>query len=72
MRYVVGMETMQLITAHPEDTSRGSGHGVDLTTLDDRAIVAFFAEAGLDVDIIDHCGEVSCPECFGRRATRAA
>jgi hypothetical protein len=66
------METMQLITTEPDGFHQVSEGSADLTTLDDRAIMDFFAEAGLEVDIIDHCADVSCPECFGRRAPRAA
>jgi hypothetical protein len=57
------METMQLITSHPY---------VDATTLDDPAIEALFARAGLPVEVVDHCHDVSCPDCFGRRRAKAA
>lgn len=64
---------MQLITTHPAtNPAHHPFEGADLTTLDDEAIVDFFAEAGLAIDIIDHCTDVSCPVCFGRRAPRAA
>ncbi|MGI9667460.1 MAG: hypothetical protein ACR2N2_10205 [Acidimicrobiia bacterium] len=49
------METMQLIhTATP----------ADLTTVGDAALETWFAEAGLGVEVVDHCDAASCPICF--------
>jgi hypothetical protein len=63
MRYVGHMETMQLITTSPPE---------DLTALDDASIAAFFAGAGLAIEVVDHCPDASCPTCFGRRPAKAA
>jgi hypothetical protein len=49
------METMQLITTTPT---------TDLTTLDDDALEAYFADAGLAVSVLPHCDDVTCPVCF--------
>lgn len=48
------METMQLITTTT----------MDLTHLADDAIEALFAEAGLGVEVVAHCGRADCPTCF--------
>lgn len=63
MRYVGDMETMQLLTTQ---------HPTDLTALDDAAIEDFFAGAGLAIEVVDHCPDASCPQCFGRRPAKAA
>ncbi len=44
----------------------------DLTTLPDTAIEGFFAEFGLDVEVIDHCPDASCPICFSPAPAKAA
>ena len=55
------METMQLITT----TERTGALGWS-----DEAIEAFFASAGLAVEVVEHCSDASCPDCF--RPARAA
>jgi hypothetical protein len=40
--------------------------------LDDRAIEALFSDVGLAVEIVDNCGDASCPVCFGAVHVRAA
>jgi hypothetical protein len=58
------METMQLVNTTPT---------TDLTTLDDEALEAYFADAGLTVSVLTHCDDATCPVCFARkRPARAA
>lgn len=37
----------------------------------DQAIVEWFAEAGLSVDVVEHCPDASCQRC-GQTLDRAA
>lgn len=59
----MGMETKTLI-ATQDVTLSGA--------LDDRAIEALFNDAGLRVEVVDDCGDRSCPVCFGAAHLRAA
>lgn len=43
-----------------------------LERLDDEAIVAMFADGGLTVEIVETCGDASCPDCFAPAPARAA
>ena len=62
------METMQLITtSDPQDLV-----ALDLVALDDESIEAYFAEAGLTVEVVEHCDDLTCPACMGSRPARAA
>ena len=49
------MKTMQLV---PNPTT------TNLTTLDDNAIEAFFADLGVAVSVVAHCDDAACPVCF--------
>ncbi len=40
--------------------------------VEDDAIEAFFAAAGLPVTVVAHCGDAACTTCFGRVPARAA
>jgi hypothetical protein len=59
----MGMETMHLIQTPP---------ATDLMTMSDSDIEAFFATAGLDVDVVVHCNTVGCSLCFAAATARAA
>jgi hypothetical protein len=37
-----------------------------------RAIVDWFAEAGLTVEVVDHCSDPACARCRSGRLNRAA
>lgn len=37
-----------------------------------RAIVDWFAEAGLTVEVVDHCSDRTCARCRSSRLDRAA
>ena len=37
---------------------------MDITHLPNDAIEAFFAKAGLEVEVVDHCAQADCPTCF--------
>lgn len=41
-------------------------------SLDDQAIEALFSDAGLCVEVVDNCGDASCPVCFGAAHAQAA
>lgn len=43
-----------------------------LHRLDDDAIITMFAEVGLTVDVVETCGDASCPDCFRSAPARAA
>ena len=43
-----------------------------LERLDDEAIVVMFADGGLTVEIVETCGDASCPDCFAAAPARAA
>jgi hypothetical protein len=62
-RYLVIMETMQLVP---------NTYPTDLTVLTDDTVEALFAEMGLDVEVVDHCDDASCPVCFRPAPAKAA
>jgi hypothetical protein len=37
-----------------------------------QAIVDWFAEAGLTVEVVDHCSDATCARCWNSRLDRAA
>ena len=43
-----------------------------IAELDDEALIAVFAEGGLTVEIVEVCGDASCPDCFRPAPARAA
>ena len=45
---------------------------IDPDRLDDESIVAMFADGGLTVEIVETCGDASCPDCFAPAPARAA
>jgi len=49
------METIELVH---------TGTSADLTALSDTDIESFFTEAGLDVEVVTHCDDATCPSCF--------
>jgi hypothetical protein len=57
------METMHLIQT-PQTT--------DLMSLSDSDIEAFFASAGLTVEVVTHCNTAECSVCFAAATARAA
>ncbi|HSJ71841.1 MAG TPA: hypothetical protein VLA29_09385 [Acidimicrobiia bacterium] len=57
------METKTLFKTYPATLAE---------PLDDRAIEALFSDAGLPVEVVDNCGDASCPVCFGAAHVRAA
>ncbi len=57
------METMQLVH---------TTHTTDLTTRMDADIEAFFAQEGLAVEVVEHCMDATCPECFTAAAPARA
>ena len=57
------METTPLIPTIAADPFAGP---------DDDALVALFAEAGLTVEVVEVCGDASCPVCFAPAPARAA
>ena len=57
------METMHLIQT-PQTT--------DLMSLSDSDLKAFFASAGLSVDVVAHCDTASCVVCPTEAAAQAA
>lgn len=59
----MGMETKTLIKTQQASPAE---------PLDDRAIEALFSDAGLSVEVVDNCGDRSCPVCFGAAHLRAA
>jgi len=40
-----------------------SDRQADLTALSDIEIEAYFAEAGLVAEIVEHCDDATCPSC---------
>lgn len=40
--------------------------------LSDDELVELFANAGLGVDLVAHCDDVSCPVCFAALPAKAA
>jgi len=59
----MGMETLQLIQT-PQT--------IDLMSLSGSDIEAFFASAGLAVDVVTHCNTAGCTLCFAATAATAA
>jgi hypothetical protein len=57
------MEAMQLIQ---------TPHTIDLMSLSDSDLEAFFASAGLAVSAVTHCGTVGCAVCPTEAAAQAA
>ncbi len=57
------MEKMQLV--HTTEAT-------DLTTLADADLEAFFAGVGVEVKIVAHCNDVTCPACFAPAPAQAA
>ena len=57
------METTPLIPTIEIDPARA---------LDDEALIALFADGGLTVEVVDTCGDASCPACFPMAPARAA
>lgn len=57
------METKTLFATQPKTHAE---------PLDERAIAALFNDAGLNVEVVDNCGDASCPVCFGAVHVRAA
>ncbi len=37
---------------------------IDLTTLTDTDLQAFFGQCGLDIQVVTHCDDPACPLCF--------
>jgi len=59
----MGMETMHLVQ---------TPHTTDLMSLSDPDLEAFFASAGLTVEVVTHCNTVGCSVCFAAATARAA
>ncbi|GMR02639.1 MAG: hypothetical protein BMS9Abin20_0983 [Acidimicrobiia bacterium] len=57
------METMQSV--HTTETT-------DLTALSDADVEAYFADSDLEVVVVAHCDDVTCPTCFAPAPARAA
>jgi hypothetical protein len=41
-------------------------------TQSSQAIVDWFAEAGLTIEVVDHCSDAACARCRSSRLDRAA
>lgn len=59
----MGMETMHLLQTPPT---------ADITSLSDSDLEAFFASAGLSVDVVTHCSTIGCTVCLTETAAQAA
>jgi len=57
------MEAMQMV--HMAETT-------DFTTLSDADLEAYLADSGLEVVVVAHCDDVTCPACFAPAPARAA
>ena len=44
----------------------------DLLTKSDTDLEAFFADAGLEVKVVIHCSDATCPTCFASNPAKAA
>ena len=59
----MGMETMHLVQTL---------HTTDLMSLSDSALEAFFASAGMSVEVVAHCNAAECSVCHPETTVRAA
>jgi hypothetical protein len=59
----MGMETMHLVQ---------TPHAIDFNSLSDIDIEAFFASAGLPVEVVTHCSTPDCSTCFTEAVAEAA
>jgi len=57
------METMHLVQ---------TPHTTDLMAVSDADLEAFFATAGLTVEVVAHCNTAGCPLCVTEEPAKAA
>lgn len=69
---MTGLKGLDRVCVTPSGYGVGMRKNTTPNTQSAQAIVNWFAEAGLTVEVVDHCSDAACARCGSSRLDRAA